>query len=127
MIHLDTSVLVDAFVPPGRRLFEVERAIADGEPIACSTIALFEWLRGPRTSFELLVQSRLLPAASLVPFGEAEAHQASGLYRNVSRPRGREIDLMIAACAIVHDACLWTLNPADFKDVPNLTIYRQGR
>lgn len=127
MIHLDTSVLIDTFVPPGRRLLEVERAIADGEPLACSTIALFEWLRGPRTAAQLLVQSRLLPAAALVAFGEAEAQMAAGLYRKVSRPRGREIDLMIAASAMVHDARLWTLNPADFKDIPNLTLYAHER
>ena len=126
MIHLDTSILIDAFVPPGRRLFELERAVADGERFACSTVALFEWLRGPRTPGELLVQSRLLPAESLVAFDDAEAQVAADLYRKVARPRGREIDLMIAACAIAHEARLWTLNPADFKDVPQLTLYRHA-
>jgi len=127
MIHLDTSVLIDAFVPPGRRLFDLERTIADGEPLACSTVALFEWLRGPRTAAELLVQARLLPTSSLVVFGQAEAEQAAALYRKLSRPRGREIDLMIGACAIVHGARLWTINASDFKDIPNLSLYRPGR
>jgi predicted nucleic acid-binding protein len=40
----------------------------------------------------------------------------------VRRPRGREIDLAIAATAIVHDAALWTLNPRDFADVPRLRL-----
>jgi predicted nucleic acid-binding protein len=32
------------------------------------------------------------------------------------------VDLAIAACAIVHGAALWTLNPQDFKDVPGLEL-----
>jgi predicted nucleic acid-binding protein len=38
----------------------------------------------------------------------------------VKRPRGREIDLAIAAHAISRDARLWTLNPNDFDDIPGL-------
>jgi predicted nucleic acid-binding protein len=32
--------------------------------------------------------------------------------------------LAIAACAIVRDAELWTLNLADFKDIPQLRLAR---
>ena len=39
-------------------------------------------------------------------------------------PRGREIDLGIAACALVRETGLWTLNPADFNDVPGLQPYQ---
>jgi predicted nucleic acid-binding protein len=46
------------------------------------------------------------------------------LYRGMSRARSREIDLAIAACALVREAQLWTLNPADFRDVPGLQLYR---
>jgi predicted nucleic acid-binding protein len=42
----------------------------------------------------------------------------------VKRPRQRQADLAIAACAIRHGASLWTLNPADFADVPGLSLYR---
>jgi predicted nucleic acid-binding protein len=31
---------------------------------------------------------------------------------------------MIAACAIVRGAALWTLNPRDFDDIPGLKLYR---
>lgn len=31
---------------------------------------------------------------------------------------GREMDIAIAACAIVNAASLWTLNPGDFPDIP---------
>lgn len=32
------------------------------------------------------------------------------------------MDIAIAACAIVRDAELWTLNPADFRDIPGLRL-----
>ena len=35
---------------------------------------------------------------------------------------GREMDIAIAACAIVNAASLWTLNPGDFPDIPGLTL-----
>ena len=123
MIHLDTSVLVDALVAPGRGSWHLRGAIAQGERVNISTIALFEWLRGPRRSSELSVQTTLFPVASVVAFGHTEAHMAARLYRMVRRPRGREADLAIAACAIVHGAKLWTLNPRDFSDLPGLTLY----
>jgi predicted nucleic acid-binding protein len=41
----------------------------------------------------------------------------------VARPRGREIDLAIAACALAVDARLWTLTPRDFRDVPGLQLF----
>jgi predicted nucleic acid-binding protein len=42
------------------------------------------------------------------------------------RARTREVDTAIAACALVHDARLWTLNPADFQDVPGIQLYTPG-
>jgi predicted nucleic acid-binding protein len=66
----------------------------------------------------------LFPGASTIPFGAEEATIAGLLYRTVRRPRAREADLAIAACAIRHDAELWTLNAADFKDIPGLRLLR---
>lgn len=56
-------------------------------------------------------------------FGPAEAAGAARLYLQVARPRGREIDLAIAACALAVDARLWTLTPRDFRDVPGLQLF----
>jgi predicted nucleic acid-binding protein len=71
----------------------------------------------------------LFPATESIPFGSAEALVAADSYRKIKRARGREIDIAIAACAVVHGAQLWTLNPADFKDIPisDLLISREKR
>jgi predicted nucleic acid-binding protein len=57
-----------------------------------------------------------------VAFGTAEAQTAAQLYTRVQRARGRETDLAIAACALTNGASLWTLNHADFRDIPGLRV-----
>ena len=123
MIQLDTSALIDALTGPRRSAPLLRRAIEDGERIAVSTIVLYEWLRGPRIRQELAAQEALLPREAAVPFGGEEAALAAELYRAVQRPRGREIDLAVAACAMVHGARLWTLNGRDFADIPGLRLH----
>ena len=95
----------------------------EGERIVLPALVLYEWLRGPRTSQELAAQEALFPAKSAIPFGTEEAMVSADLYRAMTRARSREIDLAIAACALVREAWLWTLNPTDFKDVPGIQLY----
>jgi predicted nucleic acid-binding protein len=122
MIHLDTSVLIDALTGPQRSAPALRALIERGERIGFSTIVLYEWRRGPRRPEEVRAQDALFPSEEAAPFGASEAALAAVLYRQVRRPRGREIDLAIAACAIIHDADFWTLNPVDFADVPDLRL-----
>lgn len=122
MIHLDTSVLVDALTGPRRAAPALRALIEASERISFSTLVLYEWRRGPRHPDELRAQETLFPGDEAAPFGAREAAVAAGLYKKVRRPRGREIDLAIAACAITHGAALWTLNPADFSDIPDLQL-----
>jgi predicted nucleic acid-binding protein len=96
--------------------------IADGQRLVLPTLVLYEWWRGPRLEAELTAQEALFPAAKALTFGGAEAHLAAGLYQQVARPRGRELDLAIAACALGAGAGLWTLNPDDFVDIPGLEL-----
>lgn len=88
-----------------------------------TTLVLYEWRRGPRLREELAAQEALFPSATAVPFGSDEALVAASLYATVARPRGREIDLAVAACALTHAAALWTLNMRDFKDIPRLRLF----
>src|SRR4051794_38185962 len=98
MIHLDTSVVIDAFsgkkplAPRLRQLFE------RGERISLSALVLFEWRRGTRLSEQIDAQEALFPSVDAVPFGSSEAQVAADLYKKLKRPRGREIDIAIAAC-----------------------------
>lgn len=123
MIHLDTSVLVDALTGPRRSARALRGVLERGERISISTLVLYEWLRGPRSEPELGHQQALLPAEQAVPFGPREAAVAADLYRAMSRARRREFDLGVAACALTSHAALWTLNTQDFLDIPGLTLF----
>jgi predicted nucleic acid-binding protein len=122
VIVLDTSVLIDSLSGPKRSAPALRRAIESGERILIPSLVLYEWLRGPRLPEELAAQGALLPSESAIPFGPREAALSAKLYRALRRPRGRQIDLAIAACAVSRQAALWTLNRADFEDVPGLRL-----
>ena len=122
MILLDTSVLVEMLGAGGGMRGDLRAAIARGDRLAIPSLVLYEWLRGPRVPEELSAQEALFPSRDAPVFGPYEAQVAAGLYRALPRPRGREIDLAIAACALTWDAAIWTLNPEDFGDVPGLEV-----
>lgn len=124
MIVLDTSVLVEALGGSGTLRDALREAVAGGHRMAIPTLVLYEWLRGPRVAEELQAQEALFPSSDAIPFGADEARVAADLYRQLGRARGREIDLAIAACALSWQARLWTLNGADFEDIPGLQLFR---
>ena len=124
LIHLDTSVLIDAFTGSRRLLRAVRTVTVRGDSIAFSSIVLYEWLRGPRSEAETSAVAAFFAGDEPAAFGAREAERAAELYRRVKGARQRQADLAIAACAIQHGASLWTLNPADFDDVPGLMLYR---
>jgi predicted nucleic acid-binding protein len=120
---LDTSLLIDALTGPKRSAAALRSAIHDGERVLLPSLVLYEWLRGPRVPQDLAAQESLFPSDAAIPFGWQESALSAKLYRSVRRARGREADIAIAACAITHEAQLWTLNTADFKDIPGLRLY----
>ena len=126
MIVIDTSVLIDCLTGAKLSAPAIRGAIADGEEFLLPALVLYEWLRGPRLSEELAAQERLFPSESAIPFDKEQAKVSAGLYRSLRRARTREVDIAIAACALVHDARLWTLNRADFQDVPGIQLYGAG-
>jgi predicted nucleic acid-binding protein len=124
VIHLDTSLLVDALAISGPSEDALASVIDQRLAMRISSIVLYEWLRGPRSEREINIQETLFPETAVVPFHIAEARAAAKIYRSIKRPRTREADVTIAATAIHHKARLWTLNPADFADIPGLQLYR---
>ena len=123
MIHLDTSVLIDALTGSRRSLPALRGIVADGIRLGVSSLVLYEWRRGPRVDEELALEAVLLGSDAVASFGELEARVAADVYRRVKRPRGRELDIAIAACALTRDASLWTLNRNDFQDIPGLHLH----
>jgi predicted nucleic acid-binding protein len=123
VILIDTSALIDSLTGPRSSAPVLRRAIESGERILLPSLGLYEWLRGPRLPQELAAQEALFPSALATVFGPAEALLSAELYKSVRRPRGREIDLAIAACAIRLQARLWTLNAKDFQDIPGLVLF----
>lgn len=126
MIVLDTSVLIDALTGPRRSAGALRDAIERGERLLVPALVMYEWLRGPRLTEELAAQEALFPGEAAPPFGPREASVAASLYASVARPRGRELDLAIAAHALTREASLWTLNVSDFEDLPDLAVTAGG-
>lgn len=122
MIHVDTSALVGALTGDRPAAPRLRALIDEGSRLGVSTLVLFEWWRGPRVKQELAYQELLFPRGAAFPFGAAEAALAADIYRRLGRPRQRAVDIAIAACAIAQRASLWTLNPKDFRDVPDLRL-----
>ncbi len=122
MIIIDTSAMIDSLTGPRRSAPVLRDLLVAGERILLPSIVLYEWLRGPRLEEELAVQEELFPRDGALPFGTLEAALAAELYRSVKSPRGREIDLAIAAVAITRGASLWTLNRRDFAGIPSLHL-----
>jgi predicted nucleic acid-binding protein len=122
MIQLDTSTLVDALTGKRHSALRLRQFIEASERVHISSPVLFEWRRGPRKPEEIEDQEILFPTEQIISFGPSEALFAAALYRKLRRARGRETDITIAACALAHNARLWTLNPDDFKDIPGLLI-----
>jgi predicted nucleic acid-binding protein len=126
MIVLDTSVLIDGLTGPRRSAAALRDGIERGERLLLPALVLYEWLRGPRRPDELAAQEALFPRESAIPFGAPEAAIAASIYGRTRKARGREIDLAIAACALVRNATLWTLNLEDFADIPDLQASLPG-
>ena len=124
MILLDSSALIDSLAGPRRSEPALRKAIEAGEILRLPALVLYEWLRGPRTHAELAAQRQLFPDELAIPYQFEDARLSAKLFQSLKRARQRQIDLAIAAGAIRHEAHLWTLNPADFSDIPGLSLWQ---
>lgn len=99
IVHVDISALVDALTGPRRSLDRLIALTEDGHRLLLSTLVLYEWLRGPRSRSELAAQEELFPSSAAVTVDAESAALASRLYKQIARPRGREIDIAPAPSA----------------------------
>ena len=127
MIVLDTSVLIAALTGSRQALPKLRTTLTRGDRIRLPSLVLFEWWRGPRNPAELAIQEVLFPSEQAITFGQKEALLAADLYRTISKPRARAVDIAIAACAMANHGQLWTQNVRDFDDIPGLDLYDSER
>lgn len=88
-------------------LVELQGGIAAATTERERRAKLFEWLAG---------------TLSIIDFKEQHATVYGSIVDKLGFSRPRIIDRMIAAQAIVAGATLATLNPRDFRGIPDLTI-----
>lgn len=122
MIVVDTSALIRSLTGRKPSAPQLRAYIEAGERLVLPALVLYEWFRGPRSTADLAAQDAIFPTNHALGFGAAEADSASRLYKEMPNPRGREIDIAIAAHAIVRNAQLWTHSIEDFEDVPGLVL-----
>ncbi len=120
--HLDTDFLVVALSRSGaERDRLVELAGSDSE-IQISSIAWYEFSRGPRTPEQLAVARSFFFEDGIVPFSEELATISAEVFRSLGSPRRRAADIAIGVTAAAMEAVLLTLNPADFAGIPRLQV-----
>lgn len=125
MIHLDTNIVI-AFLNQHEGLDEqFAQALPD---IAISSLVWGELLYGARASARveqnLQNLARFAQVVPIVPYDEASAEQYSHIrlaLRRKGRPTG-EVDALIAAVALAHEATLITHNTRHFEHIPGLQL-----
>ncbi|MEM7587462.1 MAG: type II toxin-antitoxin system VapC family toxin [Acidobacteriota bacterium] len=121
-VHCDTDFLVFALSKAGperRRLIEL--AESDSE-IQMSSIAWYEFSRGPRSTEQLAVARSFLADDGVIPFSEELAAEAAEVFRRLGSPRKRAADIAIGVTAAAMEARLLTRNSRDFAGIPDLEI-----
>lgn len=122
LIHLDTDFLIYSLGEAGperRRLLELAQSDAE---IQMSSIAWYEFNRGPRTPEQLAVARSFFFEDGIVPFSEELAAKAGEVFRLLGSPRKRAADVAIGVVAAAMGATLATRNGRDFAGIPDLTI-----
>ena len=121
---LDTSVAVDLIDGSPR---VVQRRHQYDEEVFLSVISQVELEAGvyrdgepdPRVRARI---DQLLEAVQRLPFAQAEVAAYSAIIAQTGFSRRLVVDRMIAASAIANDLAVATLNPRDFRNIPDLIV-----
>ncbi len=124
--HLDTDFLIYATSVRGaerRRFLEIVKSVAELE---ISSIAWYEFCRGPRTPEQIAVARHLFGAEGIIAFTDALAELAGEQFRKLGSPRRRAADVAIGVVAVSRDATLVTRNARDFAGIQSLKLDAVG-
>lgn len=114
MIHLDTSVLIDITTPGSAATSQVDKWFQEGQELAVSAPAWFEYVSGPVTP-EAIKLVRTMLRGGIIPFEMVHAEKAAEFFNRTGRKRALKFDCMIAAAAFTAKVPLATSNHADFS------------
>ena len=126
LVHLDTDFLVFALSrnrSERQRLLELAESATE---IQISSVAWYEFSRGPRTPEQLAVARSFFFDDGIVPFSEELAATAAEVFRNLGSPHRRAADVAIGVTAAAMGAHLLSRNAADFAGIPNLDLEAAG-
>lgn len=87
-----------------------------------SSLAWYEFCRGPRTAEQLAVGRSFLASDGIVPLTEELAVHAAEIFRRLGSPRARAGDILIGVTAVRAGAILLTDNARDFAGIPDLEL-----
>lgn len=113
-VQLDTNSLAELVIPVSAVGDAIDQWVSDGNELATSAVAWSEFCNGPLTS-EAREAAVISISGRVLPLDRAMAEKAAQLFNATGRRRGSHADCMIAACAIISEAPLSTLNLKDLE------------
>ena len=120
--HLDTDFLILALTRAGAERRRLADLLASDAEVEMSSLAWYEFERGPRTPQQLAVGRRMIGAQGLVAFDEQRATEAAELFRHLAGRKRHGIDIAIAAAALEREATLLTCNARDYAGIDGLQL-----
>ena len=121
-VHLDTDFLVLALSGSGPERVRLMELASSDTLIQISSIAWFEFARGPRLSEQLAVARAFFLEDGIVPFSEDLAALSAEVFRRLGSPRRRAADIAIGVTSAAMEARLLTRNARDFEGIPGLEV-----
>jgi tRNA(fMet)-specific endonuclease VapC len=132
MACLDTTVPIDLIGRPGARreqaIGKIKELVERGEELATTRFNLAELYVGIARSGHPEKEEKAIRAfggdLTILDFNDAAARlfgSITGRLQEIGRPAG-DMDVLIAATAIIHGHIVITRNVRRFKDIPHLTV-----